>query len=145
MTKLRTFSLNLLLLALVPSLAGAEPSAKESAKNRVNSGLLKALSQQDAERSRFSRVIQPPRERRLRLLSNAALYDEKGRAFFPYATDVRYGEEWHEGISGCVYYKSGQIFVRLDDEYRPVAFLLGEDVAPVKGVCTERKAPPPRA
>lgn len=145
MTHLRTFSLSLLLLTFIPSHAGAEPTIQEWAKSRVNTGLVQALNQRDAERSRFSRVIQPPRERRLRLLTSVPSYDEKERAFASYAIDVRYGDEWRASVSGCVYRKSGQIYVQLDDEYRPAAFLLGEDVAPVKGVCLARSAPPPRA
>lgn len=145
MTNFHKLSLSVFLLSLLPVSAGAEPSAKEWAKNRVHHALVKALDKQDAERSRFSRVIQPPRERRLRVLADVASHDDKGRAFVPYAIDVRYGDEWRTDISGCVYRKTGQIYVQLEDEYRPAEFLLGEDVEPVKGVCVARPEAAPRA
>lgn len=133
------------LISLLPLAAGAEPPAREWAQARLTHGLLKPLNEKDDERSKFSRVIQPPRERRVRVLSPQVAHDEKGRGFLTYAIDVRYGEDWRETLTGCVYRKTGKIYVALDDEFRPAEYLLGEDVAPVKGVCVERRAPEPRA
>ena len=54
----------------------------------------------------------------------------------PFAIDVRFGSDWHENdVVGCVYTGSGSLFVKKGDAYRPAAFLLGKDVAPVAGVC----------
>ena len=36
---------------------------------------------------------------------------------------------------GCAYRESGELFVKIGDEYRPVASLLGKRVKPVPGVC----------
>jgi hypothetical protein len=94
MTICSRISLSMLFVAFFASSAGAEPSAKEWAKSRVSSGLLQALAKREGERSRFSRVVQPPQERRLRILADVASYDEQGRTFVPYEIDVRYGDEW---------------------------------------------------
>lgn len=149
------FCVATLALVLVPSLAGAEEpptrkgdtkgaSVKERAHRRVKEGLLNPLVSQDSERSRFSRVVQPPRERRLRILQATTKKDKEGREFVPYEIDVSYGDEWHTDVAGCVYTKSGRIYVQRDDEYRPAEFLLGKDVPAVSGVC-EVAAPRERA
>jgi hypothetical protein len=111
------------------------PSVKEWAHKRVDNGLIKPLKEKEAERSSFSRVMQAPKERRLRILQAAVSKDKQGRAFVSYAVDVRYGDEWHDDITGCVYRGSGQIFVQRGDEYRPAEFLLGKNVKAVSGVC----------
>ncbi|HET9958610.1 MAG TPA: hypothetical protein VFQ61_29155 [Polyangiaceae bacterium] len=68
--------------------------------------------------------------------------DKKGREFVPFSIEVRYGNEWREDIAGCVY-KSGELFVKMGDEYRPAAILFGKAVEPVAGVC--EAAPPARS
>lgn len=121
---------------LVTSNASAEgPSVKQWAQDRVQSGLVEPLKEREAERSGFSRVVQAPKERRLRILQTTVSKDKQGRAFVSYVVDVRYGDEWHDDISGCVYRGSGKIFVQRGDEYRPAEFLLGKNVKPVSGVC----------
>jgi hypothetical protein len=131
-----------LALSLVPSLAwAAEPSLADWAKARVENGLVKPLAKQAS--GGFSRERRPPRERRVRALQSTASIDKQERAFVPFAIDIRSGEEWREGdILGCVYRKSGEIFVKIGDAHRPAAFLLGKDVEPVPGAC---EAAPPRA
>ena len=112
----------------------------EWARRRVDEGLVKPLSER--QERKFSRSRPPPVERRIRVLSTTARVDESGRRFVPFAVDVRFGEEWRDHIAGCVYQGSGDIFVKNGDGYRPAAFLLGKDLAPVAGVC---EAAPPRA
>jgi len=79
----------------------------------------------------------------VRITSSTLNSDKSGRAFLPFAIDVRFGSDWSENdIVGCVYTPKGDIFVKRGDSYRPSAFLLGENVAPVAGVC---EAAPPRS
>ena len=126
----------------IPSLAPAdEPTIAERAQLRVETGLVKPLAER--ENNRFSRARPAPHERRVRITSSTLSSDKSGRAFLPFAIDVRFGSDWRENdIVGCVYTPKGDIFVKRGDSYRPSAFLLGENVDPVPGVC---EAAPPRS
>lgn len=124
-----------IVLSLIPSFAAAEPLA-QWAKQRVDQGLVQALTQTEHKRSKFSRARIAPPERRVRILATTYSVDKKGRKFVPFAVDARYGEEWsNDDITGCVYQGSANIFVKIGDEYRPAAFLLGKEVDAVPGVC----------
>jgi hypothetical protein len=122
-------------LSSIPSLAPAdEPTIAERAQLRVETGLVKPLAERES--NRFSRARPAPRERRVRITSSTVSSDKSGRPFLPFAIDVRFGSEWRENdIVGCVYTPNAQIFVKRGDSYRPAAFLLGENVDPVAGVC----------
>jgi hypothetical protein len=115
----------------------------EWVQHRVDAGLVKPLAK--AEGSRFSRVRPPPHERRIRAPQATASVDKSGRAFVPFAVDVRFGSaEWHkDDIVGCAYREKGELFVKVGNAFRPAEFLLGRNVEPVAGVC--EAAPPPRA
>lgn len=131
-----------LVMVLVPSLAWAgDVTLADWAEKTVREGLLKPLSQQQGRR--FSRERPPPQERRVRILATAAITDKSGNEFVPFAIDQRYpGGAWNEGfITGCVYRKTGYLFVKIYDDYRPSSFLFGKNVGPAKGVC--EAAPPP--
>jgi hypothetical protein len=122
-------------LSLVPSLAMAE-SLVEWARQRVDQGLVKPLAAHEQNGSRFSRGRPPPRERRVRILEASFIKDRSGGKFVPFAVDVRFADsEWESDIAGCVYQGSSSIFVKVGDEYRPAAFLLGKNLDPVAGVC----------
>jgi hypothetical protein len=131
-----------LALSSIPSLAPAdEPTVAERAQLRVETALVKPLAERES--NRFSRARPAPRERRVRITSSTVSTDKSGRSFLPFAIDVRFGSEWRENdIVGCVYTPKGDLFVKRGDAYRPAAFLLGENVEPVAGVC---EAAPPRA
>jgi hypothetical protein len=134
-----------LALSFVPALALAgEPSLASWVQRRVGDGLVKPLAKHEESGSRFSRSRPPPRERRVRALQTTASVDKRDRSFVPFAIDVRFGSgEWREGdILGCVYRSSGEIFVKVGEEYRPAAFLLGKDVGPVAGACDAAASPP---
>jgi hypothetical protein len=131
-------------LSLVtPHASAADAPLSDWVKNRVEQGLLKPL--RESEDSSFSRRRPPPRERRVRVSAAGPVSDKQGREFVAFAVDVRFGsDQWRENdIVGCVYRKSGELFVKNGDSYRPAAFLLGKDLKPVAGVC--EAAPPPRA
>jgi hypothetical protein len=122
-------------LSSIPSLAPAdEPTIAERAQLRIETGLVKPLAERES--NRFSRARPAPRERRVRITSSTLSNDKSGRPFLPFAIDVRFGSEWRENdIVGCVYTPNRDIFVKRGDSYRPSAFLLGENVEPVAGVC----------
>jgi hypothetical protein len=104
----------------------------------VQDGLVKPLARQ--ENFRFSRARPAPHERRVRVLSATSLTDAKGRAFVPFAIDVRYGQSWSANdIVGCAYRDRGDLYVKMGDAYRPASVLLGSDADPAPGVC---EAPP---
>ena len=143
MNSLHRFLWFALALSFVPSLAWAdEPSLATWTERRVREALVVPLAKQEARVSPFSRGRPPPRERRVRALQTTASLDARDRAFVPFAIDVRFGtQEWQtEDVTGCVYKKTGEIFVKIGDAYRPSAFLLGKDTGPVAGVCVA--APP---
>jgi hypothetical protein len=122
-------------LSSVPSFAwAAEPSLTAWAERRVDEGLIKPLSKLGG--SRFSRARPLPVERRVRVTQTSVSLDGSGRGFVPFAIDVRFGGEWRDGdVLGCVYRATGDLFVKRGDSYRPAAYLLGRDLAPVAGVC----------
>ncbi|HEX5097954.1 MAG TPA: hypothetical protein VFV94_00570 [Polyangiaceae bacterium] len=129
-------------LCLVPSLAQAdEASLAAWTQKTVRDALIKPLAQRESRS--FSRERPPPRERRVRVLATTALTDKSGKEFVPFAIDDRFGgDTWNQNvIEGCLYRGTGYLFVKIGEDYRPSAFLLGKNVGAVKGVCVA--APPP--
>jgi hypothetical protein len=125
-------------LSLAPSFASAdEPSLAEQVQRRVEDGLVKPLAEHESRASRFSRARPVARERRVRVTQTTATLDKTGRSFVAFAVDVKFGGgEWQENdVVGCAYTKSGDLFVKRGDAYRPVSVLLGKKVDPVAGVC----------
>jgi hypothetical protein len=131
-------------MLLVPSLAVAKDvTLADWAEKTVRDGLVKPLAQKEGRS--FSRERPPPQERRVRVLADGPTTDKSGNEFVPFAIDQRYpGGAWNENsIVGCVYRKTGYLFVKIGDDYRPSSFLFGKNVGPVKGVCAA--APPARS
>jgi hypothetical protein len=117
-----------------PLITGDAPTVTDRARRRVETDLLEPLAKRE-RRSRFSR-LQPPDERRVRITNPALSTDRSGRAFLPFALDIRYGSEWIENDgAGCVYPPNGDIFVKVGDAYRPARILLGKKADAVTGVC----------
>lgn len=131
------------MLSLVPSFALAdEAPPAQWAQRRVEEGVVKPLAKQEDERSTMSRVRRPPHERRARITEKTVTMDKNGRAFVTFAVDVRYGDKWkQDDVVGCVYKDSGNLYVKKGDAYRPFAFLLGQNVAAVPGVCSAATEP----
>lgn len=115
------------------------------ARQRVDTALVKPLTKQENEGSRFSRSRQPPRERRISITQASTSQDKRGQAFITFSVAVRFASgEWVENdIVGCAYRGSGQLFVKSGGDYYPASLLLGKDVEAVAGAC--EAAPPPRA
>lgn len=123
----------MLALSCVPSLAWADESVIEWVARRVTDEIVKPLEQREG--SRFSRVIQPARERRVRTNQEAFSVDKRGREFMPFAVDVKRGDDWQQNeYIGCIYRDSNEVFVNRGG-YRPAAFLAGKKVDPVPGAC----------
>lgn len=130
----------MLVVCSVPSLAWADESIIEWVARRVTDEIVQPLAQREG--SRFSRVRQPARERRVRVNQASFSVDKRGREFMPFAVDVRLGDnQWRENdIVGCIYRGSGDLYVNRGG-FRPAAFLLGKNVDPVPGVCEAAPAP----
>jgi hypothetical protein len=125
---------------LTSSVASAsDPTA--SAKTTVERSLTEPLARQEARRSRFSRVAIPARTRTVRILDERARQDLRGSEFFAFSIDERHG--WHnilakDAITGCVYPKSGDVFVKRGDSHYPVGLLLGQTSKKAEAhVCVE--------
>lgn len=107
-------------------------------RQQVENQLVKPLTEKESQVRRFSRARPTPRSRRVRVTDATPTSDKDGRQYMAFAVDIRVaGGEWTANdVVGCAYPKGGTLFVKVGETYRPAAFLLGEDVAPVAGVCT---------
>lgn len=115
-----------------------EPSLADWTMRRIEAAVLRPLA--ELLPPRFSRVRVPPVERRARVLQDNPSFDGSGRAFVPFAVDVRFGESWRENeIVGCAYVQSGEVFVKRGDGFRPAEVLLGKKVAANAGACEVRR------
>ena len=108
----------------------------------MDEGLVKPLAAREKS-GFFSRERPPPHQSRVRT-PDPEQTDPSKRVFASFAIDVRFGNDtWREDVVGCVYKDSGKIFVKLGDDYRPAAILLGRSADVVTGVCVT--APPARS
>ena len=135
MKSLHWFTVCAFALSLAPSLALADDtSLTASVQRRVQDGLLKPIA---AFQNKFSRARPPPHETRVRVLGTTPSIDAAGRPFVAFAVDVNYGSQWQENdIVGCEYPKTGLLFAKIGDSYRPASFLFGKVAEVVPGVCT---------
>ncbi|MFO1520077.1 MAG: hypothetical protein U1F57_10505 [bacterium] len=120
-----------------------------SAKSVIQAKLLEPLQKKEADRSRFSRAVLPPRTRRIRILESDPQADAKGRSFVPFAIDENRGyggsqevaeNSWlKDTITGCVYPETGEVWVKRGEVYYASSMLLGHQTptAPA-GVCRLR-------
>jgi hypothetical protein len=133
--------LSTLLVSLTAS--AQEASGPEALKATLEEHLLQPLARRDSERSRFSRVWEPPLERRVRLIDPALQQDARGLPYVTFAVDARAsaGAWMQNAIVGCIYPRDGAIYVKRGDTYRAAAFLLGKKTeAPPEGVCRGRSS-----
>ncbi len=103
----------------------------------MQDGLLKPLAQLEVNRSRFSRAQPPPRERRIRVTQTAETLDKAGHPYVAFAVDVKYGGgAWRENdMIGCAYLKTGDLFIKRGNAYRPASVLLGKPGDPAAAAC----------
>jgi len=139
------------------SAASTAPQATEAAKlapektaaqKVVESTLVEPMDRKDLRRSKFSRSMRAPVERRVRLLDQSPRKDSKGELFLTFAIDSRHGwivledekadkERWILGsITGCVYPDSKAVFIDRGEAKYPGGLLLGKRVKQAeKHVC----------
>jgi len=114
-----------------------------SAKTTVERALTQPLAQREATQSRFSRAAIPARTRSVRMTDTSARRDLRGSEFFAFSIDERRG--WQQVLSkdaltGCVYPKSGEVFIKRGDSHYPAGLLLGKTSRKAEAqVCVEAK------
>ncbi len=130
----------------VEKVTAGKTEAMLKAEKLVGEKLVGPLAMNEEKRSRFSRARMPAQQRRVRVLDAEAKTDKAGDAFLAFAIDARHGfmfddsdggDGWRaDAITGCVYPKSGKVFVKMGDSFRPGDAMLGKKVKPVKtAVC----------
>lgn len=139
-------SLPFIVSMLFASSSLAEPGAAPKAAGAlVDSELVVPLKKAEAKRARFSRAMPTPTERRVRVLDGSAT-DARGREFLRFAIDLRrpwseHGGWQRDGLVGCVYLGSREVFVKVEDRYVPAKELLGRQGKAAPGVCVASAAP----
>jgi hypothetical protein len=133
-------SLSFLLSMLFASAALAEPPPAQRASALVQKELLQPLKKSESRRKSFSRAAPVPKERRIRILDQAALTDARGRHFVRFAIDARYrgGEpgEWYEDTYvGCAYLDEKKVFIQRGDAYYPAQNALDGEGEAQAGMC----------
>ena len=130
------------LLGLTASVAYASDPAA-SAKATVERELTQPLAEREATRSRFSRVAIAARAQTVRIVDASARRDSRGADFFAFSIDERRGWQHvlsRDAFTGCVYPKSGEVFVKRGDSYYPAGLLLGKTSKKADAhVCVEAK------
>ena len=144
--KLNIASIAILLISSAATLQAAEQqNAAEkveksptiiAAEKAIQANLLLPLKNTEKDLSPFSRRAIPPKERRIRTLALETSNDNQGSAFVPFAVDDLFGtfnidgkatSEWSKNaITGCVYPKTGEVFIARGKEFYPAALLLGK-------------------
>jgi hypothetical protein len=130
------------IFGLMASVAHASDPA-DSAKTTVEKALTHPLAHREATQSRFSRVAIPARTRTVRIVDSSAHRDSRGWEFFAFSIDEERGRQHvlsKDALTGCVYPKSGEVFVKRGDSHYPAALLLGKtSKKPEAQVCVEAK------
>ena len=130
-----------LTLTLFASATLAEPPAPgASAEELVQQKVLAPLQKVEGKRSKFSRAMPVPVQRRVRVLDTLVETDARGRQFVRFAVDVGRGfddeVDWQrDAIVGCCYPKEREVFVRRDEAYYPASVVVGRDGREQRGVC----------
>jgi hypothetical protein len=130
------------IFALAASVAHASDQVV-TAKTTVEIVLTQPLGQREAKQSRFSRAAIPPRARTVRIIDAAAHRDLRGAEFYAFSIDERRGFQQvlsKDALTGCVYPKSGEVFVKRGDAHYPAELLLGKTSKKAEAhVCVEAK------
>jgi hypothetical protein len=130
------------ILGLTLSVAQASDPAA-AARTTVERALTQPLAEREATRSRFSRVAIPARTRTVRIVDVSARRDARGLEFLAFSIDEQRGRQHalsRDALTGCVYPKSGAVFVKRGDSHYPVGLLLGKTSQKAEAhVCVEAK------
>jgi hypothetical protein len=115
----------------------------DAARTTVEKTLTQPLGQREAMHSRFSRAAIPARTRTVRVVDASARRDLRGAEFFAFSIDERRGWQGvvsRDALTGCVYPKSGEVFVKRGDAHYPAGLLLGQTSTKAEAhVCAEVK------
>jgi uncharacterized membrane protein len=127
-------------VVVLPALlsASSEAAPPSGVVDQIQAALVQPLTAQEAERSRFSRAVRPPSERRVRLAQQAPSVDAMGGQFYAFSIDQRWsGAGWTaDAVVGCIYPATGQVFVQQEGTWLAASWLLGEPgAAPPATVC----------
>ena len=133
-----------------PAAAQAQPAAtpdQRQAQTVVQTKLVNPLSEKEAARTRFSRVLRPTPIMRVRVTDPQPQQDARGSAYMTFAVDScnRFvpgkGDCWQQAaITGCVYPQSGQVFVQRGDQFFPADVMLGKKADSASNVCQSSAA-----
>jgi hypothetical protein len=119
----------------------SDPAA--SAKTTVEKALIQPLAQREANQSRLSRAAIPARTRTVRIVDASAHRDARGAEFVAFSIDEQRGLQHvlsKDALTGCVYPKSGEVFVKRGDSHYPAGLLLGKTSKKTEAqVCVEAK------
>lgn len=137
-----------LISILCASAALAEPpvltaEAHKHVSALVHEHLVKPMKRADSKRSRFSRGVSMPLERRVRVLASHT--DVTGKHFVRFAIDARPAgsegnDDWdRDQLIGCVYVSESQVFVQRGNQYLAADSMLDGDDEPHATAC--RPAP----
>ena len=130
------------ILGLTASVAHASDLAA-SAKTTVERVLTQPLAQREATQSRFSRAAIPARTRTVRIVDASAHRDSRGSEFIAFSIDEQRGRQHvlsKDALTGCVYPKSGEVFVKRGASHYPAWLLLGKTSKKAEAhVCVEAK------
>ena len=134
-----------------PVAAQAQPAAtpdQRQAQTVVQTKLVTPLSEKEAARTRFSRVLRPTPIMRVRVTDPQPQKDAHGSAYMTFAVDScnRFvpgkGDCWQQAaITGCVYPQSGQVFVQRGDQFFPADVMLGKKADSASNVCQSSAHP----
>lgn len=126
-----------------PSVPATSATSATSAKAAVEKALTQPLAEREAERSRFSRAAIPARQRTVRIVDPSAHLDLRGAEFIAFTIDEQRGRQHvlsKDALTGCVYPKSGAVFVKRGDAHYPAGLLLGKTSKKAGAhVCVEAK------
>jgi hypothetical protein len=130
------------IFGLTASVAHAsDPAAL--AKTTVEKALTQPLADREGRGSRFSRISPAALRRTVRIVDPSAHRDARRSEFFAFSIDEQHG--WQPVLSkdvftGCVYPKSGEVFVKRGDAHYPAGLLLGKTSKKAEPqVCVEAK------
>ncbi len=113
----------------------------QAAQAVVDTKLLTPLAQKESARIRFSRAARPMSVMRVRVSDPQSKKDSSGHVYMTFAVDscrgyLRDDNCWQKSyIAGCVYPKSGQVYVQRGNLYFPAEILLGQKAEATANVC----------
>ena len=117
----------------------AKPSA-DAAKALVEKKVVAPLQKAESRRSKFSRAMPVPVTRRVRVIDTTPQVDARGAEFVRFAVDERRRDWVADRVQGCVYVKTGKVFVQRGDDFKAPRVLRGKKARAQPVVCRAAQA-----